>query len=442
MAKNRNLSRDERQIVYEFLLVHCKQHSETRVLKYGALREASAQFGLSYSTVQRIWSRAEKSVAEGNSVVSSVSPLRKGRCGRKKKEISPEELMAIPFHKRGTIRNLAAALNASYGRVWRRIKEKKIRRHSSAVKPALTDKNVEDRVSFCLQHVGPNFHFVDFNDVIHVDEKWFYLIKVKRSVYLAVGEEEPYVTAKSKRFIPKVMFLSATARPRGDFDGKLGLWPFVTQEAAKRNSVNRPRGTIVTKCMEVDRDTTYRNFIIEKLLPAIDQKWPDRNSLIKIQQDNAKPHIAPDDETFKRAVLTLGLNIELTQQPANSPDTNVNDLGFFASIQSLQYTKVPKNVDELIAAVQEAYEDYPSSKLNKVFLTLQTCMIEILRSRGSNRYKIPHFKKQQLERAGLLPESIQLPIDVATMYFADVQLQNYPVESDSSEEEPVEVIFV
>jgi hypothetical protein len=47
------------------------------------------------------------------------------------------------------------------------------------------------------------------------------------------------------------MFLAAVARPRYDcygtviFDGKLGIWPFTYEEAAKRKSKNRDAGTMV-----------------------------------------------------------------------------------------------------------------------------------------------------------------------------------------------------
>lgn len=43
---------------------------------------------------------------------------------------------------------------------------------------------------------------------------------------------------KSKRFIPKLMFLAAVARSRWDarrrreFDGKIGIWPFVEKVLA------------------------------------------------------------------------------------------------------------------------------------------------------------------------------------------------------------------
>ena len=58
------------------------------------------------------------------------------------------------------------------------------------------------------------------------------------------------------------------------FDGKLGIWPFVYQEAAKRSSKNRPRGTIVTKNIESVNKTEYVKALVEKIIPAIKQKWP------------------------------------------------------------------------------------------------------------------------------------------------------------------------
>jgi len=49
------------------------------------------------------------------------------------------------------------------------------------------------------------------------------------------------------------MFIAAVARPRYDaqrkrnFYGKIGIWPFVTKEPAKRNSNSRVKGTMVKK---------------------------------------------------------------------------------------------------------------------------------------------------------------------------------------------------
>ncbi len=91
-------------------------------------------------------------------------------------------------------------------------------------------------------------------DEIHIDEKWFYLTRLNQTVYLTPGEEPPERRVKSKKYIPKVMFLCAVACPRYDcgrkqwFNGKIGMWPLVEQVAAVRNSQNRPAGDKANRC--------------------------------------------------------------------------------------------------------------------------------------------------------------------------------------------------
>jgi hypothetical protein len=74
----------------------------------------------------------------------------------------------------------------------------------------------------------------------------------------------------------------------------------------------------------------------------------------------------------------LDWNLDLYFQPANSPDTNINDLGFFISIQALQFQHPSTNIGELIMRVLLLYQMYRHNKLNSVFLTLQTCMNPII----------------------------------------------------------------
>ncbi|ETV64511.1 hypothetical protein H257_18604 [Aphanomyces astaci] len=101
--------------------------------------------------------------------------------------------------------------------------------------------------------------FVDMNSYIHVDEKWFYLTKVKRKFYAYADEVAPTSRVKSKKFITKVMFLAAVARPRYDFhktaifDGNIGIWSFVVRQPAQRNSKNRAKGTMLTVPQSVTR---------------------------------------------------------------------------------------------------------------------------------------------------------------------------------------------
>ena len=151
-------------------------------------------------------------------------------------------------------------------------------------------------------------------------------------------------------------------------------------------------------------------------MPAIQAVWPesDAGQTIYIQQDNAKPHILPDDQEFLAAVAKTRLDIRLVQQPANSPDLNVLDLGFFNSLQSLTDCLSPKTLQDLIAGVWEEFEGYDVYKLNRIFLTLQMCMIEIMNHAGGNGYKIPHVNKERLEGLGQLPPRLTCPKEVYT----------------------------
>ncbi|KAH0746008.1 hypothetical protein KY285_007665 [Solanum tuberosum] len=69
------------------------------------------------------------------------------------------------------------------------------------------------------------------------------------------------------------MFMAAIAHPRFDenvmeiFSGKIGSFPFVVKEQAKRNNKNRTAGTLETKLiLSVTKDIT-RPCLIEKVLP-------------------------------------------------------------------------------------------------------------------------------------------------------------------------------
>jgi hypothetical protein len=90
-------------------------------------------------------------------------------------------------------------------------------------------------------------------------------------------------------------------------------------------------------------------------------------------------------------------------QPANSPDMNILDLGLFSSLQSMTDRLVSNNLDELIHNVKQQYDAYDADKINRVFLTLKSCLIEVMKVGGGNGYKIPHMYKDGLERAGDLP---------------------------------------
>jgi len=157
--------------------------------------------------------------------------------------------------------------------------------------------------------------------------------------------------------------------------------------------------------------------MITKMLPAIVAKWPtnDRARTIWIQQDNASSHVPPNDFQFQTVVNQIGLDIRIMYQPSNSPDMNVLDLGFFASLQSLTQRTVCRTLDQLIQNVEKEYEDYNPNTLRRVFLTLQSCMIEVLQVSGGNRYKVPHMNKARLEALNILPRTLDCPREIYEM---------------------------
>ncbi|KAF0706455.1 hypothetical protein AaE_014100 [Aphanomyces astaci] len=157
--------------------------------------------------------------------------------------------------------------------------------------------------------------------------------------------------------------MAAIARPRVElnsdlFDGKIGVWSFVEQVAAQRNSKKRTKGTLVTTSKSVDAKV-YLDMVLGNVVPAIKAKFhhSTQRSGILIQQDNASSH---------KSVTTALLE-----------SRGISDLGFFNSIQSLQ----------------KSFYESPVNTVSKTLITLQKVMENAIEMHGSNDYKLPHMKK-------------------------------------------------
>jgi hypothetical protein len=333
------------------------------VLPKNATREVAAMFHLHIRTVQRLWALGKPSLNQGTPF--SFGNRKRGRCGPKPKPVNYEQLRNVPLKDRTTLEDASKVLGVSKKTLLKHIKEGNLRRHTSSIKPHLTDANKKARLQWCVnmldhESLHDNPKFKSLFDHVFIDEKWFFLTRKSERYYLLPDEDDPHRTCKSKNNIPKLMFLCATARPRFEngvctFDGKIGCFPLVTFERAKRSSVNRPAGTMEVKPITSIKRDVIREFMIDKVLPAIRAKWPrdDINKPIYIQQDNAPSHIELGDPLFCEAAQQDGFDIRLICQPANSPDLNILDLGFFRAIQSIQYKKKAKTIHELIPVVQE-----------------------------------------------------------------------------------------
>ncbi|XP_021724895.1 uncharacterized protein LOC110692203 [Chenopodium quinoa] len=195
--------------------------------------------------------------------------------------------------------------------------------------------------------------------VIHIDEKWFYMNPETRQFYLLPKEENPYMCQQSKRYKIKAMFMAMIGKPLYDLignmlhDGKYGIFPFTYQQMAKKKSKNRDVGTLETK---------------------------------------AVPHQIPRDEEFKAACTAHGFNIQLIFQPAQSQDLN----------------SFPTKIEELIEKVYEAYEWFDPILNKYTWITLQSVMKMILEKEGGNNFNPPHMGKRKLDSLGQLPEFLEV----------------------------------
>ncbi|KAF0691505.1 Aste57867_17288 [Aphanomyces stellatus] len=129
--------------------------------------------------------------------------------------------------------------------------------------------------------------------------------------------------------------------------------------------------------------------LIDKVIPSIRAKWPSSGPRkVKIQQDNARPHVPPLDPNVLAACKKDGWDMEIVCQPPNSPDMNVLDLEFFRAIQTLQVEKFSSTIEEIVAATEEAWTAVSMQTLNKNFIALQRCLQEVILKRGGNDYKV------------------------------------------------------
>ena len=104
----------------------------------------------------------------------------------------------------------------------------------------------------------------------------------------------------------------------------------------------------------------------------------------------------------------------MTGQPANSPDTNINDLIFFRALQARQWNSVENAREDpygLILAVTTAFQEFEPRLLKYNFLTLQTCLEQIILSHGDNIYAIPHMGKERLDNMEMLPLRIKASME-------------------------------
>ena len=213
----KNLTSAERKAVFLYLTQRC---GNGEILPAGALKQAATNYSCSTRLISKIWRIGKQHKANKLEALAALSPKRKTRCGRKRRVLPLDVVQNVPVKKRRTVRALGRNVGVPKSTVHDHMKKfDDLVPHSNSIHPFLTPANEIDRLVYDLAQILPaslphNPIFQGFYEDIHVDEKWFELTQKVQKVILAKGQPPPYRACKSKKYIPKTMFLSANARPR------------------------------------------------------------------------------------------------------------------------------------------------------------------------------------------------------------------------------------
>jgi hypothetical protein len=342
---------------------------------------------------------------------------RKGRPSGLDEEGAWEGVLErLEVHKRSNFRKWAKRAGMPKSTLHRWAQVKNVQRRGRYIKPKLTDSHKHARMAFVLSRVDPatltarHPAFSDHFDIVHGDEKWFYKLQDGKTVLVAPGEAFPDPPKlQHKSHIPKAMFIALAARPQParHFDGKVGIWSCTKIVEAQRNSKNHKAGDL----LEVDVPVTaeyYREVIEQKIMPAIIEAmpWAGKNGRTLIyQHDGATPHSGGGNRDYWQEMLARlypDRSIKVLTQPAQSPDLNTLDLGFFHSLANLAYDTDPDTLSDLLDAVEECYWDYDSDTLERVWQAQFNVYNCILEARGDNNFQLPHTGVSKRQRAGTL----------------------------------------
>jgi hypothetical protein len=161
-----------------------------------------------------LWASARAKLKAGT--IHDVESGRRGRSGRKSRVDAEfiatiaQTIALMPLHERTNIRTLAEHLGIPKSSLHVYYQAGIFRCHNARLKPLLTEENRRARIKFALEFVIPGpcgaLRFDAMLEVVHIDEKWFFLKKEKTRYYLAPDEEPPHCTVQNKNFIIKVMF--------------------------------------------------------------------------------------------------------------------------------------------------------------------------------------------------------------------------------------------
>lgn len=198
-----NLNENQRSRLIEHLL----SGSKGGELGPGDLKNAAKEFSCSRYQVMGVWKRYKQQKEDGV-VAIDLRNRRRGNSGRKGIDVAKlnEALLEVPLKNRTTQRAVAAQLGIPQQTLHQNLKKLGMRAASRFLKPLLTEQGKARRLAWALRwvregHLGSR-SFDKMDNVVMVDEKWFFIKKQGQRYYLADGEDAPVPGTQSAAQIP------------------------------------------------------------------------------------------------------------------------------------------------------------------------------------------------------------------------------------------------
>ena len=132
-----------------------------------------------------------------------------------------------------------------------------------------------------------------------------------------------------------------------------------------------------------------------------------------IQQDGARPHTANGTiEDLVAGGTGDGFVPIIVTQPPNSPDLNIHDLGFFASLK-VDVKRICTHCtsrEEMMVNVMKAFEEYPREKIDGIWACWYNNLRSVMACDGGNDYKQAHNggKRRQRETGSACDYTVNL----------------------------------
>ena len=205
-------------------------------------------------------------------------------------------------------------------------------------KPLLTPDCIAARDAWCRERSRRLWQ--GDKDVVYcdLDEAYFHCV-TGAMLRVHNDDDTPIRHVRNHLHPAKVMVIVVVCAPNASLgrDGKIGMWRVAEDTVSKRSSFARAKNVIYQKDLTMDTDVYYGLWTQPHgIAAAIRQALPNVKRVV-VQHDNASAHVGKGnvsrilDEINEGGVLP---RIDIESQPANSPDTNVCDLGLFSSLKT------------------------------------------------------------------------------------------------------------